>query len=509
MAALLIFATMASATLNVTMYDQGTDVKNVTIFNNVTNNTIINGDLAIVLYDTDGITPIWNGSWSYPNPGSVVNGSWNARMDNIPLTYGKVYWKEYQINNETVTYFGNTSFPWNPSFGDINASYIINAPWMTNTYNATYDAKVTDNSSWNETWANSLFYPFLSNPLVYWNATFALFNKSYADTLYAPIGGGGNSSWNQSHANTLYASILEPLWSNNATAVFNETKWEGNSSTVARTGDCGINETVQNLTNTGPQCVPAGTGPQGIPGINGTNGIDGTNGTNGIDGTNGTNGVDGLNGTNGVDGINGTNGTNGADGLNGTNGIDGVNGTNGTNGIDGLNGTNGVDGTNGTNGVDGINGTNGVDGINGTNGTNGVDGANGTNGVDGLNGTNGTNGIDGTNGTNGIDGANGTNGVDGTNGTNGYSSNITAFDNGDGTYLWQFFFGNGTNYANFTTANLTGSQGIPGINGTNGVDGLNGTNGIDGTPGNLTYWRQLGWLYLFTASVKYPMSSCH
>lgn len=48
-------------------------------------------------------------------------------------------------------------------------------------------------------------YYLLSNPSNYWNDTSSGFNKTYADTLYAPIGTTDNASWNQSFANTLYA----------------------------------------------------------------------------------------------------------------------------------------------------------------------------------------------------------------------------------------------------------------------------------------------------------------
>ncbi len=102
-----------------------------------------------------------------------------------------------------------------------------------------------------------------------------------------------------------------------------------------------------------------------------------TNGTDGIDGINGTDGIDGINGTDGIDGINGINGTDGIDGINGTDGIDGINGTDGYSpiyGIDYINGTDGIDG------INGINGTDGIDGINGINGTDGIDGINGTDG---------------------------------------------------------------------------------------------------------------------------------
>jgi len=193
-------------------------------------------------------------------------------------------------------------------------------------------------------------------------------------------------------------------------------------------------------------------------------------------------------GTNGTS-LNMTNITNNNDGTYTWYFSDGTNYTTGNltgpQGLPGINGTNGIDGTNGTNGIDGTNGTNGIDGINGTsvNMSSIVNNGDGTYTwyfSDGYNFTTsnltGPQGIPGINGTNGIDGINGTNGIDGINGTSVNMSSIV--NNGDGTYTWYFSDG-----YNFTTSNLTGPQGIPGINGTNGIDGINGTNGIDGING--------------------------
>jgi len=73
-----------------------------------------------------------------------------------------------------------------------------NASWIS-TYNATYDAKVTDNESWNQSFADTLYAVFGYGDD---------WNKTFADTLYADISvTGDNSSWNQSLADTLYAGI--------------------------------------------------------------------------------------------------------------------------------------------------------------------------------------------------------------------------------------------------------------------------------------------------------------
>ncbi|MBT4376883.1 hypothetical protein HOD29_05920 [archaeon] len=117
--------------------------------------------------------------------------------------------------------------------------------------NATIDLRSTggDNSTWNETLADTLYYgisnPFgfynstdfsitdyftkvqiegfsyynstdfsigdyylKSNPFSFWNDTYATFNKTYADNLYAAIGvGGDNSTWNESYANGKFLNL--------------------------------------------------------------------------------------------------------------------------------------------------------------------------------------------------------------------------------------------------------------------------------------------------------------
>jgi len=90
--------------------------------------------------------------------------------------------------------------------------------------NLTIDDRATpDNTSWNETHANTLYY-LISNPFSFFNSTTlqnlsqlnddlghvednSSWNQSLADTLYADISvTGDNSSWNETHANTLYIS---------------------------------------------------------------------------------------------------------------------------------------------------------------------------------------------------------------------------------------------------------------------------------------------------------------
>jgi len=140
---------------------------------------------------------------------------------------------------EVSFYTGNlTNFT---DLADTPASYAGNAGLVVRA-NAGEDALEFIN-------LGTLYYPVSSNPLSYWNSTFATFNKTYADTLYSAIGAEGNATWNETLANTLYydiddnvlsywnttnnkfnktyadtiySTIDEPLWSANLTA-HNET----------------------------------------------------------------------------------------------------------------------------------------------------------------------------------------------------------------------------------------------------------------------------------------------
>jgi hypothetical protein len=119
--------------------------------------------------------------------------------------------------------------------------------------NLTIDDRVGggDNSSWNESYANSLYadisvtgdnssfnqsltdilYYGISNPFGFWNSTWAGFNKTYADTLYAPINYG--DGWNKSYADSLYADIS--VTGDNSS--WNESYADGLYADIGVTGD--------------------------------------------------------------------------------------------------------------------------------------------------------------------------------------------------------------------------------------------------------------------------------
>lgn len=143
-------------------------------------------------------------------------------------------------NNITASNFlGNLNWSWLQNIPNYayNSSlinyYLISNPFgffNSTIFPYTHLTNFTDNLGNREYTSNLNF----SNGANYWNDTYATFNKTYADTIYAPINYGDN--WNKTYADTLYASISEPLWSSNFTA-YNST-WSStyNASYVPYTG---------------------------------------------------------------------------------------------------------------------------------------------------------------------------------------------------------------------------------------------------------------------------------
>ena len=151
---------------------------------------------------------------------SSSNSSWN--QTHATSLYYPLYTNTHSYYNSTdfsiADYYllDNPSTFWNSTYALFNKTYA----------DTLYAGIGAGNSSWDETYANGLYYPLYTNthsyynstdfsiadyylhdnPSGFWNNTYAAFNKTYADTLYAAAG-AGNASWNQSHANTLYADI--------------------------------------------------------------------------------------------------------------------------------------------------------------------------------------------------------------------------------------------------------------------------------------------------------------
>ena len=254
----------------------------------------------------------------------------------------------------------------------------------------------------------------------------------------------------------------------NGNGTFTLLYTDGSSFTTANlTGPTGATGAQGPIGNTGA------TGPQGIQGLTGATGSTGAQGIQGLTGNGIASTTDNGDGTFTLLYTDGSSFT--TANLTGPTGATGAQGPIGNTGATGPQGLTGATGTTGAQGIQGLTGN----GIAST-----TDNGNGTFTLlytDGSSFTTanltGPQGNPGNNGANGADGVNGNNGIDGNNGADGNGITSTT-DNGNGTFTFNY-----TDGSSFTTANLTGPQGNPGNDGANGADGLNGNNGIDGNNG--------------------------
>src|SRR3989339_56301 len=229
----------------------------------------------------------WNESYADTQYSSITESLWSANFTayNNSWILSFNYWNDtYATFNKTyantlyasISVTGDNS-SWNESYADTQYSSITEPLWSSNftsynsswssTFNSTYDGYNSTGliKNWNSTgyikdwnltgliinWSTDLTNYFTKSQILsfnYWNDTYATFNKTYADTLYASISvTGDNSSWNESYADTQYSSITEPLWSSNFTSY--NSSW---SSTFNSTYD-GYNSTglIKNWNSTG------------------------------------------------------------------------------------------------------------------------------------------------------------------------------------------------------------------------------------------------------------------
>lgn len=145
-------------------------------------------------------------AWAYNQTTSVlgqlatINATLNTRIDSFQQGNGTF--------NQTLTDSLYSSKVWNynqttPAIASSNshtdaALSVNNASWLS-TYNASYDAKVSGNGSW---------------------------NQSLANTLYAPVSvTGDNSSWNQSLAQNLYLGATDQRYNETVLIVSSNASW--------------------------------------------------------------------------------------------------------------------------------------------------------------------------------------------------------------------------------------------------------------------------------------------
>ncbi len=97
-------------------YDQGTEVKNST------GDLLESGNISVFIYDaSSGGNLIYNETFV----SAIINGSWNVQI-NPDLDFGKLYYKDYEINEDNMNFNGNDRIEFQSPFGVINNESFIN-----------------------------------------------------------------------------------------------------------------------------------------------------------------------------------------------------------------------------------------------------------------------------------------------------------------------------------------------------------------------------------------------
>lgn len=183
----------------------------------VTDNESWNETLADTLYySIDNPFGFYN-STSLPY---FINSTFNS-------TYGAK--ADYNFSDNNFNGSGNFTTTGTGLFGDILATDNITADYFLgdgslltgiSTYNSTYDDLVSDNTSWNESYANELYYS-ISNPFAFINDTTWQYNQTSPAV-----------SWVQGQ--NYLTQEDEPMWNGNFSSVAflsNQNQWNVNSST--------------------------------------------------------------------------------------------------------------------------------------------------------------------------------------------------------------------------------------------------------------------------------------
>ena len=135
----LFFTTTVSAALNVSLSNQGTEVKVKS-----TGELLTSGNLTVTLWDSlTGGNIIYNETFI----DAIVNGSWGVMLGEdssnpLPLEFGRIYYYDYKINGDDVNFtnFNGTSvgrqFFYSP-LGDINGSDLATDFYINTTGNLT------------------------------------------------------------------------------------------------------------------------------------------------------------------------------------------------------------------------------------------------------------------------------------------------------------------------------------------------------------------------------------
>ena len=176
----------------VLIFDMGTDVRDTS-----TGNLLEEGNLTIMIYDSQSAGNI---VFSEIFENAIINGSWSVPI-NPELEYGRIYWKDYEINGESLTFDGSPRIAFQSPLGYMNNASLFNFSMIESCPLGNAIMSVNEDGTvecvsvvYDDEWINNTFYntgevDSLISGVVYddaWiNLTF--YNTSEVDSLISGV----------------------------------------------------------------------------------------------------------------------------------------------------------------------------------------------------------------------------------------------------------------------------------------------------------------------------------
>lgn len=228
-------------------------------------NPVNNGDLLITIWNapTDG-SLVYNSTTDYNS--KINNGRFDVMLgdgaNSLTLEYGKTYYLDMSINGQDLDFGANERQIMQSSVGQVNWSYIQNAPSYVRDYSSDISGKLdVADERYNET-------NYINNQLLNYYTKAFVYNKTESDARYLqsysetdPLFIIGNTSIWTAINNKLNAN--DQRYNESDAINTQSARIDTLNSTKANAGNCAAGEIVQNITALGVQCVIDQTGVGG------------------------------------------------------------------------------------------------------------------------------------------------------------------------------------------------------------------------------------------------------